>query len=405
MALQKYFEIAIKSLTERGLRSWLTIIGIIIGVAAIVSLISIGQGMQEVIDEQFKKVGANRIIISPGGIFFGPLGSELVSAQLTKDDADFIKKIRGVEAAIGVVTKTIQVRFDDETKTLSIFGVPTDSEAIAQIKTIGFFEIEKGREFTQSDRYVAILGNIIAYDTFEKNITTGKKIRIEDETFTVVGIQKRAGTGIHDMIIRIPEDVARALFDEPEMVSTIFATAKEGFDVGEVAEDIKVKLRKKRDVKEGEEDFTVQTAEQSIESFKTILGVVQTVLAGIAAISLLVGGVGIMTTMYTSVIERTNEIGLMKAVGAKNSNILLLFLIESGLIGIVGGGLGLLIGFGMAKIAEIIAQAFGVGLRISTNIWIILGALLFAFIVGSVSGFVPARTASKMKPVDALRAK
>ncbi|MBW2995315.1 ABC transporter permease, partial [Candidatus Woesearchaeota archaeon] len=340
MVLYKYFEIAAKSLLARKLRSWLTIIGIVIVVAAIVSLISIGQGMQEVIDEQFEKVGSNRIIISPGSIFFGPAGSELVSAQLTKDEVDFVKKIRGVEAAIGVVSKTTQVRFNGETKTITIFGVPIDSEAIKQIESIGFFEIEKGREFTQTDRYSAVLGNIIAYDTFEKNITVGKKIKINDETFTVVGIQKRAGTGIHDVIIRIPEDVARTLFDEPEIVSTIFVTAKDGFEVSEVAENIEVKLRKKRDVKEGEEDFTVQTAEQSIESFKTILGVVQTVLAGIAAISLLVGGVGIMTTTYTSVIERTKEIGLMKAIGAKQKDILTQFLIESVVLTLSGGIVG-----------------------------------------------------------------
>jgi putative ABC transport system permease protein len=403
--IYEYFQIAVKSLLNRRLRSWLTIIGIIIGVAAIVSLISIGQGMQEAIDEQFQKIGANRIIITPGGLALGPTGGEITPSKLNKDDAEFIRNIKGVRASVGVLFKTAKVRINSEIKQISIFGVPTDKESSDEIEKIGFFEIEKGRQLRNGDKFAAVLGKAIAEEAFEKNLTTGDRIKIEDNPFTVVGVQKLAGTGVHDIIIRIPEDTARAIFNEPDEVSQIFATVRDGYEVDEVAETIKEKLRKRRDVEEGEEDFTVQTAEQTIESFKTILGAVQTVLAGIAAISLLVGGIGIMTTMYTSVIERTKEIGLMKAVGARNSNILLLFLIESGLIGAVGGLLGLALGLGMAKTADIIANIYGVPLKASTNIFIILGALFFAFIVGTVSGVVPAQTASKLKPVDALRFK
>jgi putative ABC transport system permease protein len=403
--IQDFFEIAIKSLMHRQLRSWLTIIGIVIGVAAIVSLISIGQGMQDAIDEQFEKVGSNRIIISPGGFALGPAGGEISTAKLTKDDVDFINGIRGVRAAFGVVFQTAKIRIDSETKLLSVYGTPTDRDAQAEIEKIGFFEIEKGRQLDNGDRYAAVLGNRIAYEAFEDDLKIGDRIKIEDIPFTVVGIQKLAGTGIHDVLVRIPEDVAREMFDKPDEVSSIFATARDGFDVEEVAKTIEEKLRQRRDVEEGEEDFTVQTAEQTIESFKTILGVVQTVLAGIAAISLLVGGIGIMTTMYTSVIERTKDIGIMKAVGARNSHILTLFLIESGLIGTAGGVLGLLLGLGMAKTAEIIVQYFGIPLRASTNLYLIFGALFFAFAVGTVSGIVPARDAAKMKPVDALRFK
>jgi len=164
-------------------------------------------------------------------------------------------------------------------------------------------------------------------------------------------------------------------------------------------------VAKYKEQEEGEEDFTVETSEQAIESFKAILGGVQTALAGIAAISLIVGGIGIMTTMYTAVIERTKEIGLMKAVGARNSSILSLFIVESGLIGTVGGALGIALGIGMAKTGQYIANYFDVGLKASTNPVLIFGALFFAFAVGTISGLVPARTASKLKPVDALRFK
>ncbi|MEK6820731.1 MAG: FtsX-like permease family protein, partial [Nanoarchaeota archaeon] len=163
--------------------------------------------------------------------------------------------------------------------------------------------------------------------------------------------------------------------------------------------------RKERGEKEGQETFSVQTSSQLLESFNSIFAVVQAVFVGIAAISLIVGGIGIMNTMYTAVLERTKEIGTMKAVGAKNSDILLIFLFESGLLGLVGGAIGIGLGIGIGKAVEIIAQQqLGTPfLRASFSLTLILGALLFSFVVGSVSGVLPALQASRLKPADALR--
>jgi putative ABC transport system permease protein len=176
-------------------------------------------------------------------------------------------------------------------------------------------------------------------------------------------------------------------------------------DPEKVAEAIREKLRKDRGLKEGEEDFNVQTPIAALASINTILNVINVIVIGIALISLLVGAIGIANTMYTSVLERTKEIGVMKAIGARNSDILLIFLFESGLLGLVGGVVGVLIGMLMAWTA-----ATGANTALGNNLFIIklnpaliIGSIIFSFIIGTVSGVLPARQASKLKPVDALR--
>ena len=185
----------------------------------------------------------------------------------------------------------------------------------------------------------------------------------------------------------------------------IIAKLKTGEEPSKVAENIEEDLRKYRNEEEGSENFQVSTSEELMASFAMILGVVQAVIVGIAAISLLVGAVGIMNTMYTSVVERTKEIGLMKAVGARNSDITLVFLFESGLLGLAGGVLGVLLGATFGKIAEIMAQqALGSNtFAAAITPTLVLGALAFAFVIGTISGVLPARQASTLKPADALR--
>jgi putative ABC transport system permease protein len=172
----------------------------------------------------------------------------------------------------------------------------------------------------------------------------------------------------------------------------------------EVAEDVEKNLRRERDEEIGEETFSVETPEQLLESFASVLSIVQAILVGIAAISLIVGAVGIMNTMYTAVLERTKEIGIMKSIGAKNSAIQAIFLIESGLLGLVGGIIGIIIGLGLSKLVEVIAnQAWGAAITVAMPAWLILGALAFAFLLGMGSGFFPARHASLQNPVDSLQ--
>ena len=403
-----YFSFAVRGIRQRRMRSWLTMIGIFIGITAVVALISIGQGISAAIDDQFKTVGSNRIIVSPGGGGLeggsSMMTSGLVSAKLTDDDLEFIRKIRGVEFAEGPIIKPVKVKFGDEVKYLTSMNLPTGSEAIKFFKTIEFFIIEEGNYVTGDGAGKVTVGYETAHSVFSEEIEVGDKIFIEDRKFEVAGIYKKTGNPVHDNKVSMSIDTAREIFGMKDDISSIFVTVKDGFDVTEVAERIKKELGKHRGVKEDEEDFSVATAAQMVGVFKDLLAVIQYVLVGIAAISLIVGGIGIMTTMYTSVIERTREIGIMKAVGAKNSDIGMLFLIESGLLGVAGGIIGIIIGLTLSFIVQLAAQSAGLDImKAYVSVWLITGALLFSFLVGTISGLLPALQASKMKPVDALR--
>ena len=252
---------------------------------------------------------------------------------------------------------------------------------------------------------VAIIGYLVATgEFFDKEVSVGDKITIDDRDFKVVGTLERIGSEQDDQSLWIPLETSKEFFGVDDYL-VIMVQTKDGFVPGDVAEDIIDDLGKARNVKEDEEDFTVQTMEQMMESVGVVLDVTQVVLVGIAFISLLVGGIGIMNTMYTSVLERTNEIGVMKAVGARNEDIMLLFTVESGVLGLVGGIVGTVIGIAISKVVEVVASS-SLGsdlLLITLSPYLIFGALAFSFITGCISGILPAIQASKLNPVDALR--
>ena len=400
--ISDYFKLAINGIIQKGARSGLTMIGIFIGIAAVVSLISLGQGLQDAINEQFEMMGSNAMIIMAGSGFISMGGA---ATPMTEYDLDLIKKVRGVDVAGGFISKIAKVEFDDEVKYTWVSGYPQD-ESKKIIEEIGSYGIDKGRDMKKTDRYKAVIGSMVASgDVFEKAVDVGDTVVINDQKFRVVGIYNPFGNPDDDSAIGIPLETARELFDEPDELFVIMARNKDGFDTAEVAEDIKEKLRKDRGLDEGEEDFMVQTYDQLKESAGVILDIVKWFLVGIAAISLMVGGIGIMNTMYTSVLEKTKEIGVMKAIGARNSDIQLIFLVESGTLGLVGGLIGCIIGISLSKGVEIIAadQLNTTLLKAYVSPELILGALAFSFLVGCASGVFPARQAAQLKPVDALR--
>jgi putative ABC transport system permease protein len=403
--ISDFLKFAVNNLVHRKMRSLLTIIGIFIGIAAVVSLISVGQGMQNAITEEFEKMGINKLIITPGQSSSSmPMMGMVGGLKLTKDDIKTVERVKGIELVGGMLMQTGKVKFKDETKFTFIAGIPID-ETKKIIKDMQSFEIEYGRELESTDKYKLLIGYGVANaDFFDKKVKLRDRIYINDKQFEVAGILKKIGSNVDDRIIVMPLETAREIFNEPDEVSLIIAQTKNGFEPDEVAEDVEKKLRKERGLKEDEEDFTVSTSEDLRGSFNIILGIINTVLIGIAGISLLVGGIGIMNTMYTSVLERTREIGTMKAIGARNSHILVLFLLESGMLGMAGGIIGVGIGIGLAKVVEIVALQSGFAmLKASLSPELILGALGFSFLIGTISGVLPARKAAKLKPVDALR--
>jgi putative ABC transport system permease protein len=398
--IKEFFKFAIASIRHRKLRSWLTIIGIVIGVAAIISLISIGQGMQVAITEQLGLLGTDKLIIMPGGAgFMGALGGS--ARELTDTDIDLINSVRGVEHADGMLFKMGRVSFGSENKYAYIIGFSTDPESAWVLEHL---EVN-GRYLEEGDRYKAVVGYLYPEALFfKKSVKLGSRIDIEEQTFKVVGTLQKIGNRQDDSQVYIPLDVAREIFNEPTDVGMIYAKVRTGYNPSDAADRIEDAMRDDRNQRKGEEDFSVQTTEQLAEAMKNILGIVQTILVGIAGVALLVGGVGLMNTMYTSVLERTREIGVMKATGAKNSHILAIFLVESGFLGFVGGLVGVLAGIGMAKGAEAYAAYAGYAMiRSAITPSLIAFGLAFSFIIGTISGFLPARQASKLKPADALR--
>ncbi|OQX86444.1 MAG: hypothetical protein B6D55_06035, partial [Candidatus Omnitrophica bacterium 4484_70.2] len=370
---------------------------------AVVGLISLGWGMQEAITEQFEQLGADKITISPGTSNFGP-GAVFTTAKLTEDDLKVVMRVKGVDKAGGILMTTSYVEFRGETKSAYIVGLPVD-DSLEFLEETQSYEVEEGRDLRIGDRYKAVVGYTLAQgDFFKEKVAVRDKIIIKGKEFKVVGILEEIGSRMDDSSVMIPIDIARDLFDMENEYQYLIAQVEGNKKPSEVAEEIKKELRQERGLKEGEEDFNVQTLEDLIQSFNTVLGLVTAVLIGIAAISLLVGGVGIMNTMYTSVLERTKEIGVMKAVGAKDRDILTIFLIESGLIGLVGGVIGCILGIALAIGITQFAASAGLGfLEAKISLELIIFAIGFSFIIGAVSGVLPARRASRLQPVEALR--
>ena len=393
------FKFAFNNLKARPMRSWLTIIGVIIGIAAVVTFMLLGQGLEASIQEQFQKIGVNKIIITPGkgaaGMFGGGIGADM----FYEHDLDVIKTARGVEKVGGMGYKLAKVEFRNEIEYTFVIGMPEE----LTIEEYGF-SLEHGRDFTKSDKYKAQAGyDIYNAKFFDKPVKVGNEILIQGKEFEVVGSIEKVGNHQDDSQVYIPYSIYQEVFDE-EGYSMIIAKTPEDADTQEIADAINEKLRKDRNLKRGNEDFSVQTFEQMMETFSTILGIVQLVVVGIATISLIVGGVGIMNTMYTSVLERTRQIGVMKAIGAKDRHILTIFVFEAGIIGLVGGAIGVILGTLAGKAVELAATFAGYEiLKIGLNLRVTLIGLLFAFFIGVISGFAPARQAARLNPVEALR--
>lgn len=401
--LLDYFSLALGNLRHRGLRSWLTILGIFIGIAAVVSLISLGQGLQGFIDSQFEQIGGDKILIQPG--VFAPPGSitekDLI---LTKEDLETVKKVTGVEDAEGVLTRRTIAKSRKEQEIIFVSGI--NERYLEIFENADFITPLEGKQLREGDRGKAVVGyNHVFGDLWDKPIKIGSDIEIKGKRFEIIGVLKKQGNSGDDNSVWIQKDYFREIFDTGEDEGMIVAKTAKGFNPDEIAESIKKALRKEKKQREGHETFSVQSSSQLLQTFTDIFSVVQAVFIGIAAISLVVGGIGIMNTMYTSVLERTKEIGVMKAIGAKNKDIFLIFLIESGLLGLVGGAIGIFIGVGIGKGVEYIAaMEFGTPyLKAIFSLPLIFGALAFSFLVGAVSGVFPAMRAAKLKPTDALR--
>ncbi|MBN2112373.1 ABC transporter permease [Candidatus Woesearchaeota archaeon] len=399
-----YFRLALSGLKHRGLRSWLTMIGIFIGIAAVVALIGLGEGLREAINSQFGFIGADIITVAASG-GLGVPGSGAIN-PLTDKELEKIRGITGVKNAAGRLLESTKILFNKKAVFTFAASMPGGEER-ELIEDMVNMKAEEGRLLKDGDKYAVVLGyNFLEKERFGKPITAGKKITLQDKEFTVVGIMTKKGNLQIDQAVLMNEDVMRELFERnPDDYDVMAVKFDEAVGVDKIKADIEKELRKVRNVKEGEEDFSVETPASILENVNTIILGVQIFVYVIASISILVGGIGIMNSMYTAVVERTKEIGIMKSIGAKNSTIFSLFFIESGLLGAVGGLMGVVIGFSAAT-GLVFAGRLVLGSEIITAQFsplLIIGALIFSFTLGSFFGTLPAMQAAQLNPVEALR--
>ncbi|MDP3918375.1 MAG: ABC transporter permease [Nanoarchaeota archaeon] len=393
--MKEYLNFAVQSIRHRKLRSLLTILGIVIGIAAIVSLISVSQGLGNAITQQFENLGSNRIYIFPAG----GIVQLRVTDALGVDDADALRPIVGVEEVNEYLYDKFDVTYAKEDKYTSITGFEFERDPKEVFPEFGM-ELEDGRWLNDGEKYAVVIGPSLAHEGYDREIAVNSKVEINGEKYEVVGIFQSLGNEEDDNNVWMSMDNAREILNNEKGLSFIEVITQEDLNVADIPDKVEKTLKRKRDV----DDFDVMIPEQLLAQLGNILNVLQVVLGGIAAISLFVGGVGIMNSMYTNVLERKKEIGIMKSIGATPKDIQRIFMVESGLMGLIGGVIGAAIGVILSFIVgELAAQAGFTLLKIEVEYFVIIFAISFAFIVGMVSGYLPAKEASKLLPVEALR--
>ena len=414
----EYLRLALRALSTNKLRSALTMLGIIIGVGAVITLLSVGRGVQNLVTDQLQSVGTNLLFIVPGSLeeADGPPGSTSSSSELTLADAEAIAdplQVPDVTQAAPEVINPASVTFGGTTLNLSVSGVTPAYEAVRN------FPVAYGSFITDSDvesrTRVAVIGTRVAERLFEDNglYPIGATLKINDVPFKIIGVLEEKGGGggfggpNQDEVIMVPittalERLSRNAFNnrgEP-LVSVVYAQVVSEDRMDAASEEISNLLRERHNIAfQDADDFTVINQQDLLSIFGQITGVLTLFLGAIAGISLLVGGIGIMNIMLVSVTERTREIGLRKAVGAKRRDILWQFLIESVVLSVIGGLFGVALGIlGALAISQ---------LQDDLNAVVTPDAILlatgFSAIVGLFFGIYPATRASRLNPIDALR--
>jgi putative ABC transport system permease protein len=402
--IKEYFNIALRSLRTRSLRSWLTIFGIVIGVFLIISLLSLSEGLKKTITQQLRSLGGEMIFVMPGDLS-NIVGMFTSGAKLEKEDIEAIERTKGVETVLTMSYQSLVIRYKDEGKTIFINGLSWE-EGTELLEKFQGWSLKEGEWPTPGKREV-VIGTQIETEIFEEAVEVGGELIIKGRRFKVVGILNSLGSKQDDTAIYIDLPLYQDLTGEKKGTAQMaMVKIEEGRETNKVAEAIKESLLETRKRRTGTDvaDFSVITSEKMGDLAGNILAVIQFAIISFASIAIVVGGIGIMNTMFTSVRERTREIGIMKAIGAKNSAILTIFLFEAGIIGLAGGIGGTILGAGLARAIEMYGQVHPLFyFSASVTPGLIIFGLVFSFFVGCFSGFFPARRAAKLKPVEALR--
>jgi len=397
MRLSTCFKLALNILIHSKLRSWLTIIGIVIGVGSVVTIMALSDSMSAEMEGQFADMDLTTIQVTPG---YTKASSGSSDAELTDRDIRAMKLIENIDYIYGqVYGRDMDVYFMGETAELSVTGV--DSQVWQYTVT---YDMESGRLLEAADNNVVVIGYGVAHQIFDQEIGLNRALTIEGKNFRVVGVLDE---GESDNSIIMPIDSAVDIIDDAEedVYDTIIVKASDTKHVETIVNTIEEKLMISRHIaNEDDRDYSVSYSLSMADTATEIMDSITMFLGAIAGVSLLVGSVGIANTMFTSVMERTKDIGTMKAIGAKNRDIMMIFLINSALVGFVGGVLGILLSFVLTALMPMLGISMmrsSMGMAVAPDL-IGMGIGIAVF-VGIISGVVPAYNASRMKPVDALR--
>ncbi|MFH1684697.1 MAG: ABC transporter permease [Candidatus Micrarchaeota archaeon] len=401
MNLLDMIKFSFTSLMHQKLRSFLTVLGVIVGISSVILLVGLVQGLKFDILEQLEDFGPRTMIITPkstsGGGGIGASSSFLpTSGKLFEKDYERIKRMPEIQSITKIISGQKTVTFKDESISASIYGI----EAGLFDDTVPI-EMDSGRFLEDSDRGVAGIGDDIA-NGFDEEVRTQSNLYLGEKKFKVIGVLKPTGNSFApiDNVIFVSFDDAKDLFNRTLLeneISAIRLTLKEGTDIDAATEEVENIMMASHRVTEDEKDFGVISPKFINERFTEVLDLITLFLGAIASISLIVGGIGISNTMFMSVMERRNEIGTMKAVGATTSQIRNIFIVESSIIGLIGG----ILGFMLAIVVGFIITLFEIAFIFDP--FVIAGSILFSIAIGLISGTFPAIEAAKVDPMVALR--
>lgn len=390
--------IALNALSVNKLRAFLTVLGVVIGVAAVILLVSIGSGLTKFVTDQFEEFGTDLLTVMPGKVKFGDAagregGPSGGNNKLRLEDVDSVKR-RGnlIENAIPVAIAYAEAKYQGEARSIAVLGTTSEYETVRKSPAGSGRFFSKNADLTSKKEVV--LGQTVVTDLKLPADPAGERLKINGQVFTITGILESKGSAFgndQDNLVIIPMSAFTRLFDV-ESVSYIYAKVKDTKMVKEAKTQVEEILLKRLE----KDDFSVIDPTELLKTASSVLGAITAALGGIAAISLLVGGIGIANIMLVSVTERIKEIGLRKALGATPKDILLQFLIEAVILSAVGGFIGIVLGITFSWLLSFVFKTY-------VTWWSVVMAFSIASIVGIVAGVGPAFKAARQNPIDALR--
>lgn len=395
------FLMAWASLIANKLRSLLTMLGIIIGVAAVIALVSIGNGVKQDIEDSISSLGSNLLVVLPGAPRTpGARSSQGSMKSLKISDYEAIAKLEGVKASSPMTNGSYVVIYQNKNWTTSVAGVNSNFQDVNNwTMTSGRFFSDKN---VQNRERVAVVGQTVVKNLFTDEDPVGKEIRVKNIPFRVIGVLKSKGNGTmgndQDDTVLIPYTTSMERVEGIDYLRRVYVVAKDDGGIDRLQADIENLLRVRHNIKDTNlDDFNIQNMKSIMETVAQTTGTFTLFLGAVAAISLVVGGIGIMNIMLVSVTERTREIGVRKALGATYSVIVTQFLIEAVVISLMGGFIGIAFGIGASKVIGMVS-----GMSTIVSVPTIIMSFAFSMAIGLIFGIYPARKAAKLNPIDAL---